>query len=280
MIYSIKKIVILSLILTSVVSQSQTRFETGTWDEIKQKATKENKLIFVDLYFTGCAPCAQMDAEVFPNTFVSTFLSENYIAFKSDIFKEEIGKKLSLKYGVTGFPTFLFLTANGAVLDISSGFHNVDEFTALLSSIKNKANNKQYKKYSTNLDGDYPKFYRDAYLKSKRSIAYETIDAFLKKQENLGDEIPFVVITGLRASGKYADYILDNAEQLAKDYSSMQVRNSLLTIVNQKATTLGKANDETAFNKVLEKAKPIFTKKEWGRFGELFQENFNKNKEQ
>lgn len=266
------------LVLTSFFSQSQTKFENGTWEEIKQKAAVENKLIFVDLYFTGCTPCAQMDAEVFPNKSVSTLLNEKYISFKSDIFKEDIGKKLSLKYGVTGFPTFLFLTADGRVIDISLGYHDLNEFTDLVLSINNKANTKQYKKYSTNLDGDYPKFYSDAYLKNKRNIAFETIDTYLKKQKKLSDEIPFVVMTGLRAGGEYADYMLNNAQQLAKDYGRMQVRSNLINIVQRKATTLGKANDEIAFQTILEKAKPIFTEKEWTRFSKIFQESFNKNK--
>jgi len=103
------------------------------------------------------------------------------------------------------------------------------------------------------------------------------MDAYLKMQDNLSAEIPFVIMTGLRVGGKYAEYILNNAEQLAKDYSRMQVRNSLLTVINRKGISLGKSNDQVAFNKVLEQCRPIFTEKEWTKFSPSFQEYFNEN---
>ncbi|PCI34723.1 MAG: hypothetical protein COB60_05900 [Flavobacteriaceae bacterium] len=275
---SINKFTFLIFLLSAFFVQSQTKFEKASWDQVKEKAKEESKLIFVDLYFKGCAPCAQMDNEVFPNKEVSTILTNEFISFKSDIFKEDIGKKLSLKYAVGGFPTFLFLTADGQIVDITSGFHSVDEFTTLLSSVKDNANKNQYKKYSNNLDGDYPQFYSDAYLKGKRNVSFETIDAYLKTQNDLGSEVPFVIMSGLKVGGIYGDYIVENAEQLAEDYSRMQVRNNLLTVINRKGIILGKSNDQVAFNKVLEQCKPIFTEKEWTKFSPSFQEYFDENK--
>jgi len=254
-----------------------TNFFKGSWAELLKKAKKENKLVFVDLYFTGCAPCAQMDAKVFPNKEVSTILNNQFISFKTDIFKEEIGKKLSMKYAVTGFPTFLFLTSNGKILDISSGFHSTEELIAILSSTQKKATEKIYKKYSPILDLEYPEFYKAAYIDGKRNVSFETVDNYLKKQKDLGDEIPFVIIAGLGANGIYADYIIENASQLAKDYSRMQIRNLIIKIIGKYAKTYGKKENQETFSNALEKVKPIFTEQEWLKFEKIFQSNFKKH---
>jgi len=271
-------IVLIVLTITPNLMKAQTKFIEDSWSGLKEVAKEQNKLIFVDLYFTGCAPCAKMDKEVFPNAEVSNYLNKHFVSFKSDILKEDIGKKLSLKYGVTGFPTFLFLNADGKIIDISAGGHSVDEFLVLISSVTKNASKEKYKKFSATLDIDYPEFYRDAYMKNKRNISFETMDNYLKEQKNLGLEIPFVVMTGLRTGGKYADYILNNAKQLANDYSRMQVRNSLQTIIFKKAKSLGVLGDLDAFDRVMIKAKPVFTEKEWTKSKNVFRENFNKYK--
>jgi len=271
-------IVLIVLTITPNLMKAQTKFIEDSWSGLKEVAKEQNKLIFVDLYFTGCAPCAKMDKEVFPNVEVSNYLNKHFVSFKSDILKEDIGKKLSLKYGVTGFPTFLFLNADGKIIDISAGGHSVDEFLVLISSVTKNASKEKYKKFSATLDIDYPEFYRDAYMKNKRNISFETMDNYLKEQKNLGLEIPFVVMTGLRTGGKYADYILNNAKQLANDYSRMQVRNSLQTIIFKKAKSLGVLGDLDAFDRVMIKAKPVFTEKEWTKSKNVFRENFNKYK--
>ena len=273
-------IVAILICLTPLLGISQVTFQDTSWKEVLNKAKAEQKLIFVDLYFTGCFPCQLMDENVFTNEKVSSILNRDFISFKSDILKKDIGKKISLKYGVTGFPTFIFLTADGIVLDITSGLYEVDDFTSLLNTVKENADKKIHKKYSNNLEGDYPEFYKDAYLKNKRDVSFEVLDSYLKNQQDLSAEIPFAIMTGLRVGGKYADYILNNAEQLAKDYSRMQMRNNLFTILKRKAMALGKKNDQAAYNEVLEKAKPVFTNKEWAKFSESFQKDFDHHKVQ
>jgi thioredoxin-related protein len=278
MINNIKHILFAIVLTTTFFANAQTNFETISWDLVKEKATKENKLIFVDLYFTGCPPCKVMDEEVFPTKEVSTILNENFVSFKSDIFKEDIGKKLSMKYGVSGFPTFVFLNAEGQVIDIATGFHEIEEFTTLLKSMQNNASKGIYKKYSTSLGGDYPDFYRDAYMNNKRQISFETFDAYLKNEKDLGAEIPFVIISSLRVGGTYADYIVENAAQLAEDYGKNQVKNTLTTIVLKKINNLVKENNTSTFNSLLLSVKPMYTDVEWAKYEPLFQEKFNTNK--
>jgi len=239
-------------------SNSDHIFSTNSWEQILQQAQKENKLIFIDLYFEGCHPCAEMEADVYPNPKVATVLKKDFISFKSDVFKEQIGMKLSMKYAVTGFPTLLILTPKMELLDIASGFRSVDEFSDLLADSKKYANQKKYKNFSTSFELDYPDFYRASYMENKRDLSFEEIDTYLKQQKSLSDEIPFAIITGLRLGGVYQEYIFDNAQQLANDYGRMTIRNSLITIVINRAKILGKENDLAVFNKVLKESQTHF----------------------
>ena len=157
---------ILLLACTSIVLNAQTKFTDDNWETAKTRAVAENKILLVDLYFQGCAACAQMDEEVFPNETISKELNKGFINFKSDITKDEIGKKLCLKYGVTGFPTFLFMNGEGKIIDIISGYQSFEELSNSIAIVKENASKAIFKKFS-NQNETYPEFYSKAYLEGK-----------------------------------------------------------------------------------------------------------------
>jgi thioredoxin-related protein len=256
---------VLLLASSSIALNAQTQSADESWELIKKQAVAEKKLIFVDLYFTGCAPCAQMDKEVFPDSKVSAVLNADYVTFKSDILKEEIGKKLCMKYGVTGFPTFLIMNAEGRIIDIESGFKNTDQLIAILQKSKENAKNGILKKYS-NKEEVYPDFYKQAYLEGKRNVSFETADAYLKAQPSLMAEVPFVIITGLRIGRQYDDFYLKNAKQLYKDYGSSSVNLHVYTILQRKKKEFEKKNDLASFKQLLEEMKPLYSTEEWTKF--------------
>src|ERR1044072_3274365 len=53
-----------------------------TWQQIKEKAKKENKYIFVDCFTTWCRPCKKMDKDVYTNDSVGALLNEKFISVK------------------------------------------------------------------------------------------------------------------------------------------------------------------------------------------------------
>src|SRR5690606_26355882 len=61
------------------------------WAEVKQKAKKENKLIFMDEYTTWCIPCGQMSENIFPLAEVGEFFNKNFInvAVQMDVTKND-----------------------------------------------------------------------------------------------------------------------------------------------------------------------------------------------
>lgn len=96
--------------LTGRASAQHTgiRFESGNWEEIRQKAQQEEKLIFADFYTEWCGPCLAMAEEVFPLVEVGNFYNARFVNVKIDAEKEE-GKQLREKYQVISYPTFLFI---------------------------------------------------------------------------------------------------------------------------------------------------------------------------
>ncbi|MBR9922750.1 MAG: DUF255 domain-containing protein [Bacteroidetes bacterium] len=88
------------------------------------QAKEEGKLIFLDVYTTWCLPCKLMDEEVFPNKEIGNFMNKHFINMKVDAEKGN-GVNLAAIYEVKVFPTLLFLSPDGRVLQRKEGaaFH-------------------------------------------------------------------------------------------------------------------------------------------------------------
>ncbi|MBF4471785.1 thioredoxin family protein [Flavobacterium sp. HJJ] len=268
----------LLLAWTSIALNAQTASTDESWEQAKQQAQTEHKLIFVDLYFTGCAPCAQMDKEVFPDPKAAAVLSADFVTFKSDILKEEIGKKLCMKYGVTGFPTFLFINPDGRVIDMASGFQNVEQFTALLQNAKNLAKKGIFKKYSPQInEKEYPDFYVQAYMAGKRNVPFDVIDTYLKSKD-ASDEVSFVIVTGLRAGRQYDDFFLLSSKKFAQDYGRSSVTNHVFTILQRKKKEFEKTNDLAGFKEYFTEVKQLYTPEEWTKYEGILLKDFGVEK--
>lgn len=269
---------VLLLACHSIALKAQTQSTEESWEQAKKQAQTEKKLIFVDLYFTGCMPCAQMDKEVFPDPKVANVLNADFVTFKSDILKEEIGKKLCMKYGVTGFPTFLFMNPDGKIIDIAAGFQTVAQFTALLQNAKDSAKKGIFKKYSPTInEKDYPDFYVQAYMAGKRNVPFEVVDAYLKSQD-VKDETSFVIITGLRVGKQYDDAFLFTSKKLAQDYGKSSVTNHIFTILQRKKKEFEKKNDLKGFKELIAEAKEFYTPEEWTKFEGILLKDFGVEK--
>ena len=269
---------VLLLACPSIALKAQEQSTQESWEQAKKQAQTEKKLIFVDLYFTGCMPCAQMDKEVFPDPKVAAVLNADFVTFKSDILKEEIGKKLCMKYGVTGFPTFLFMSADGKVIDIAGGFQNVEQFTALLQNAKEAAKKGIFKKYSPDIqEKEYPDFYKQAYLDGKRNVPFEVIDTYLKSKD-ASEEISFVIITGLRVGKQYDDPFLFASKKLAADYGRWSVNSHVFTILQRKKKEFEKKNDLKGFIALVNDSKELYTPEEFTKYSGILLKDFGVEK--
>lgn len=122
---------------TKVDSISEIQFHNGTFKEALDLAKKENKLIFLDVYATWCGPCKKMKSKTFTNSEVGEYFNKNFINVMLDGEKSE-GVEISNKYGVTAYPTLLFINGDGTVVYSIAGFHNPKELIELGKSVIKK----------------------------------------------------------------------------------------------------------------------------------------------
>ncbi|MEO6938565.1 MAG: thioredoxin fold domain-containing protein [Candidatus Kapaibacterium sp.] len=107
-------------------------------------AKTQNKLVLVDVYTDWCGWCKKLDRDVYPSAEVQKELKTYFTATKIDAESQAVhfynGKQLTERqlaagWAVSGYPTILFLDANGNVLRIISGYHPPSEFAQLLRYI-------------------------------------------------------------------------------------------------------------------------------------------------
>jgi len=115
-------------------AQSGTQFmDNRPWQEVLQRAQRENKLIFVDCYTSWCGPCKQLATQVFPQEKMGEYLNSRFVNAKYDMEKGEgltVGKQYDKEIKV--FPTMLILTAQGEIIHKVSGCRPVDELIAAI----------------------------------------------------------------------------------------------------------------------------------------------------
>ncbi len=112
--------------LQKACSQS-VHFEQLSWQQALAKAKKENKMLFIDVQTSWCSYCKQMDQNIFPLKEVGDFYNSHFINLKYDAQASD-GIAIRKSYALLGFPTFLYLDANGMVLKKTAGYQTKDVF--------------------------------------------------------------------------------------------------------------------------------------------------------
>ena len=108
-------------IVKKVVQKFAINFEqTNSLSSVLEKASKENKLVFVDIYTDWCTPCKLMDKDVFTDQSTADYINKNFISYKVNAEKAN-GPDLSVIFGVQVYPTLLFLNEKGQVLSRKDG---------------------------------------------------------------------------------------------------------------------------------------------------------------
>ena len=215
--------IIAALFLCGNVFSQGIEFEHSTFSEVLAKAEKENKMVFMDCYTSWCGPCKQLAKNVFPQKEVGDYFNTQFINFKVDMEKGE-GIELQKKYGVTTFPTLLFMDSSGKVFrKIQGGL----DAAGLLVEAKAASGSIQLmdglaKQYA-NGDRDpsfiykYFEALRDAgnrdriFEIGKDFIAQTPLDQFCNE-----DAFKIITIIGVEYKGKLYNHLLENKKKYIK----------------------------------------------------------------
>lgn len=108
---------------TSTKTGKKTGINFVSYDKLMpalEKAKKENKLVFVDVYADWCVPCKMMERDVFSDKAISNLMNEKFVSLKINAEKGN-GKNIAAIFEVIAYPTLLFLDENGRILERKEG---------------------------------------------------------------------------------------------------------------------------------------------------------------
>ena len=105
----------------------------GTFDEARSVAAERDTLVMVEFVTDWCGWCRRMEQETFSDAEVRRSL-RGMVALKLDAERE--GRELALRYGVTSYPTVVFVDSQGNEVERILGYHPPRQFLELLQDIR------------------------------------------------------------------------------------------------------------------------------------------------
>ncbi len=105
------------------------KFQNISFQNALQKAKKENKLLFVNVYAVWCGPCKLLKQNTFTSKKVADAVNSNFISLDIDAEKGE-GINFAKKYQVTAHPLVLIIDGNGKVKKRILGYKKDVQFLA------------------------------------------------------------------------------------------------------------------------------------------------------
>jgi thioredoxin-related protein len=191
--------------------------------QIKEKAKAENKYIFIDAFATWCVPCAAMDKKVYTNDTVANFFNEKFLSVKVQMDKTDHdnetvrswykdAESLSKQYKVSAYPSLIFLSPSGKIVDMDMGYKEVPVFLQMAKRalVPGKKYDDPYSEYDTLISQFKQKIY------SYEKIPY-MVDCALK----LGDRNTAIKLMGIHLQfantlPKEKRYVKENIEMWNK----------------------------------------------------------------
>lgn len=122
-------------LLTGLIVHAQNRSieflhpDEISWKEVLKKTKKQKKMIFIDAYTSWCGPCKLMEKEVFTRDEVADYYNKHFVCVKYNIEKDK-AIPMNNRYGISCYPTFLYLTPDGEVVHKAVGSCDPEEFIA------------------------------------------------------------------------------------------------------------------------------------------------------
>jgi len=152
------KKIIIAIVLTFLVSftYSQVEFKQGTVFEVLCQAKEQDKIVMVDVMTEWCKWCVELDNKVYSKSEIYEFANSKQVNYKIDAEKGE-GVAFAKRYKVQGYPTILFLDADGNEIDRIYGYVPLKDFKEMMTDYNKGLNTygylkKEVKKNPKNID--------------------------------------------------------------------------------------------------------------------------------
>ena len=100
---------------------AEIAFLKGTYADAIARAKAEHKPVMIDFVTDWCRWCDTLDVRTYADPDVADYVNARVVPIKIDAEKGE-GIEIAKRYGVTAYPTILFVTAEGTEIDRLLGF--------------------------------------------------------------------------------------------------------------------------------------------------------------
>jgi thiol-disulfide isomerase/thioredoxin len=228
--------------LASGAQHRSITFEHTAWKDIKAKAKKENKLIFVDAFTTWCGPCKQMARTVFTNDTAADYYNANFINAKIDMEKGE-GLEIAKQYQVACYPNLLFIDGDGNLAHRVAGSMSVSMFVDLGKTAKDDSKNfswyvKNYEAKKT--DAKFVAAYAEALSGTCLQPDKELAQYFsLQNEKDLWSEDNWNMMKNYTndLNSREFQFLLENKAKLSARYTDEAVNEKLAQVAKSSLRT-------------------------------------------
>ena len=125
-IFFLKTKIIFLLLFMLAFSQIQgqqmnfLKMQEISFEDVLKIAKAENKMVFMDVYAVWCGPCKIMDKTTFSDSLVAQKFNTEFIAYKVNA-EDVPGRAIVQKYMVNAYPTYLFFSPDGELVNRLEG---------------------------------------------------------------------------------------------------------------------------------------------------------------
>lgn len=128
-------------LLPSAAPAAEKRLAWRGWDEGLAAAKSSGRHVLVDVYTDWCGWCRRMDRDVYARPDVRAYLEQHYVIIKLDAEsaapasyrgRKHTQQSIAAEFGVTGYPTTLFLKPGGDHLVKAPGYLPPERFLLIL----------------------------------------------------------------------------------------------------------------------------------------------------
>lgn len=188
---TVKNKIILMIMIAALPMLSFAKgidFQHLSLQEALDKAEKENKAIFIDIYATWCGPCKYLSKNIFTDNDLGSFMNDNFICIKLDG-EQEDGESLMYDFDLSSYPTMLFLDHNKKLLRKVVGAVPAEEIKEEAIKVLDPTSTHIYKldqKYKAgNRDREFLAKYIDELTNEESENSEKVVEEFIELFPNL-----------------------------------------------------------------------------------------------
>ena len=223
--------------------------ENPEWNAILKEARKTKKIIFLDGYTSWCAPCKKMDKQVFTQAEVANYFNQKFINVKYNMEHGE-GAKVKKRYGVSLFPTYLFITGNGKVIHkIVGAYFEEGEFLKYSQMAATPGQNyvdleRRYKKGERNSDLMFS-YFQALRLAGEEAREEQIVNEYLRlmSKDHFMDKTYWGIVKTFLQDPLSREFkiLLENQEEIGMAIGKSEVDEKIFSVFNSQINQINAA---------------------------------------